>query len=325
MKVLVTGSTGFIGSHLVEALVTQGAEVRCLVRTTSNRQWIENLPVEFVEGDCRDRESLEMAVAGVEQVYHLAGVTRALTKESFHDGNVVGTENLVDACLSVGGTVRKFIYVSSQAAAGPSRDGVRKKESDPCQPVSLYGKSKRAGERAALSRRDGLPVVILRPSAVYGPRDKDFLFVFELLSKRIKLVLGDGEHRVSMCYVTDVVRAILLAAESGEDGDVFFVSDGSDYRAEEISDVFASALGVHARRIRVPKWLLLTIGAFSQGLASLTRRPGLLGLDKARELLQRDWTCSTAKLQTSLNFQPRVDLVEGAQLTSRWYRENHWL
>jgi nucleoside-diphosphate-sugar epimerase len=151
LKALVTGGTGFIGSHLTEALIRKGVQVRCLLRKTSDSKWLKSLPMEFVHGDFNDRTSLENAVRGVDWVLHLAGVTKAIKEETYFEANGLGTENLIHACLENNPRLQKFIYISSQAAAGPSRNGRNKKELDPCEPVSIYGRSKREGEEIVLT------------------------------------------------------------------------------------------------------------------------------------------------------------------------------
>jgi len=326
LKVLVTGATGFIGSHLVEALIHREHHVRCLVRATSDMTWLKGLPVEYIRGDCCDPDSLQAAVKDVEQVFHLAGVTKAVRAKTFFDVNALGTANLINACLRTGSGVRKFIYVSSQAAAGPAEGGVKKKESDPCRPVSFYGGSKLEGEKFVLSRREDIPVVILRPCAVYGPRERDLFFFFKMVSKGIKPILGGGEQRVSLCHVEDVVRAILLAHErDGCSGGVFFISDGCDYRTGEVVDTLATAMGVGAHSVRIPKAMIQTIALVSGCLGAATGRAYLIGRDKARELLQRDWTCDITAARTMLDFHPCIPLLKGAESAVQWYRANGWL
>lgn len=326
LKVLVTGGTGFIGSHLIEALVRKGVHVRCLLRKTSDLKWLKGLPLEFVHGDCKDKASLEKAVRGVDWVFHLAGVTKAIKEETYFEVNGFGTENLVHACLENNPHLQKFIYISSQAAAGPSRNGCNKKEVDPCEPVSFYGRSKRMGEELVLTHAHRLPVLILRPSAVYGPRDKDIFVFFKCLSRRIKPCPIGPDHHLSLCYVQDIVQGILLAVETQtKSGEIFFLSDGHDYRMKEVGDIVAQAVGITAIRIRVPKRMLLGIACFSEYLSKVIGRPLLLNKDKAEEMIQKNWVCDITKAKTLLGFEPRVPLSEGAKLTFKWYKKEKWL
>jgi nucleoside-diphosphate-sugar epimerase len=326
LKTLVTGATGFIGSHLVEALLRRGDHVRCLVRKSSDLKWLHGLPIEVVQGDCNDKSSLKDAVTGVDQVFHLAGVTKAVDERTYFEVNARGTENLVRACLEHNPSLEKFIYLSSQAAAGPCRNGGQKRETDLCEPVSPYGQSKRMGEDLALAHASELPVLILRPSAVYGPRDRDIYAFFKLLSKKIKPCFYGPEQRISLGFVGDMVQAILLASEWKEgSGEIFFLSDGKDYRMEEISDAFASAMGVHPVRIRLPEWTIYGAASLSEYLSKLTGKPALLNRGKVEEMVQKNWVCDITKARSVLGFKPLVSLAEGARLTVEWYKKERWL
>jgi dihydroflavonol-4-reductase len=326
LKALVTGGTGFIGSHLVEALLKKGIQVRCLLRKTSDLKWLKGLPIEVHWGDCNDKNSLWEAVEGVEQVFHLAGVTKAVHEKTYFEVNAFGTENLIHACLENNPRIQKFIYLSSQAAAGPCRNGNKKKESDQCKPVSPYGQSKQMGEELALAHAQELPLLILRPSAVYGPRERDIYTFFKLLSKRIKPCLPSKDQHISLCYVEDIIQAILLAAQvKGSSGEIFFLSDGQDYRLEEIGDVFAQAMGVNAFCIRVPEWMIIGMASFSEYLSKLSGKPPLLNKGKVEEILQRNWVCDITKAKTALGFEPHISLAQGAKLTFEWYKKENWL
>jgi nucleoside-diphosphate-sugar epimerase len=326
LKALVTGGTGFIGSHLTEALIRKGVQVRCLLRKTSDLKWLKGLPIEFVHGDCKDKASLEKAVRGVDWVFHLAGVTKAIKEETYFEANGLGTENLIRACLENNPRLQKFIYISSQAAAGPSQNMRNKKESDPCEPVSFYGRSKRVGEEVVLAHAHDVPVLILRPSAVYGPRDKDIFALFKCLARRIKPCPIGPDQYFSLCYVEDIVQGILLAVETQtKSGEILFLSDGNDYRMKEIGDVVAQAMGVTAFRIPVPKRMILGIACFSKYLSKLIGRPFLLNRDKAEEMIQKNWVCDITNARTVLGFEPRVPLSEGAKLSFEWYKKEKWL
>ena len=326
MKALVTGATGFIGSHLVEALLLRGIQVRCLVRPTSHLIWLKGLPVEIIYGDCQEKDSLGPGVKDVDLVFHLAGATRALDAKTYFEVNALGTENLVQACLKQNTRLQKFLYLSSQAAAGPGRDGGRKKESDRSEPVSPYGMSKRRGEELALSLAHELPLLILRPAAVYGPRDKAFLFLFQCLAKRIKPSISGGVEHLSLCSIQDLVGAILLAAETRtRNGEIFFLSDGQDYRTEEMNDIFAQVMGVTAFRLRLPPPVLCGIAAVGQYFAKVTGKPALISRGRAEEMIQPNWLCDITKARTLLGFEPQISLARGAKLTFDWYRKERWL
>jgi dihydroflavonol-4-reductase len=326
LKALVTGGTGFIGSHLVEALLQRGVQVRCLLRKTSDLTWLKGLPIEMTFGDCRDKASLREAVKDIDQIFHLAGITKAVEDKTYFEINAFGTEDLIRACLENNPYLQKFIYLSSQAAAGPCRNGNKKKESDPCEPISPYGQSKRMGEELVLAHTHELPLLILRPSAVYGPREKDIYTFFKFVSKRIKPCLNGQVQRISLCYVQDVIQAILLAAESQtKSGEIFFLSDGTDYRIEEIGDIFAQAMGVTALRIRVPKQMILGIAFFSEYFSKISKRPSLMNKWKAKEMIQKDWICDITRANTVLGFQPQFQLSQGARLTFHWYKKQKWL
>jgi len=320
---LVTGGTGFIGSHLVEALLQQGVQVRCLVRKESDLKWLKGLPVEIASGDCSDRVSLKDAVREIDEVFHLAGVTKAMKEKTFFEVNASGTANLIEACLEVNPGIRRFIYLSSQAAAGPCRNGDKKKEADHCEPVSAYGRSKRRGEELALARADKIPLVILRPPGVYGPRDRDFYALFKWVSKRIKPCFSG---KVSLCYVQDVIQAILLAAESGtKSGEIYFLSDGVDYLMREVGDVFAQTMGVTPFSVPVPRWLIFGVASFSESLSRLSRKPSLISKGMAEQMVEKNWTCDITKARTMLGFQPQFQLSQGARLTYQWYKSQKWL
>jgi len=322
----VTGATGFIGSHLVEALLQRGDQVRCLIRNTNDLKWLKGLPIDVAHGDCNDKTSLGEAVKGVDQVFHLAGVTKAIEEKTYFEVNAFGTENLIHACLEQNPHLQKFIYLSSQAAAGPCHNGDKKRETDRCVPVSSYGQSKRMGEDFALAHAHELPLLILRPCAVYGPRDRDLYPFFRLLSKRINPCFSSPDQRISLCYVQDIVQAILLASETKESGgEIFFLSDGQAYLLEQIGDIFADAMGVNPICIRVPEWAIFGIASLSEYFSKISGKPALLNKGKVEEMVQKNWVCDITKAKTVLGFKPNVPLAEGTKLTFDWYKKENWL
>ncbi len=326
MRALVTGANGFIGSHLVERLVEGGTKVRCLARRTSDLRWLRDLPVEIVYGDCVDKSSLKSAVAGMDCVYHLAGATKAKRENDFLAINAGGTENLIRACLDHNPGIGKFVYLSSQAASGPGVKGELKAESDLDSPVSLYGESKRIGEETVLGHGSRIPVVILRPTAVYGPRDRDFLFLLRLIAKKITFSPRGVAQWISICFVSDLVDALVNSGKTDAgNGEIFFISDGQRYRMEEVCDAFSAAMKTRAFRVPVPRCLFRGIGAISETISRFTDQPCLLTRGKVKEMVQENWTCDITKAKNMLEYSPTIDLIHGTEITVDWYRKNNWL
>jgi dihydroflavonol-4-reductase len=325
VKALVTGANGFIGSHTVEALLARGDDVRCLLRPTSNRRWLEGLSYEAVLGTVDDRSSLASAVAGADVVYHCAGATKARKAESLYRVNAEGTANLADACLAQP-SPPLLVYVSSQAAAGPCYASGARREVDECVPVSHYGRSKLEGERALERRGADLPFVIVRPSAVYGPRDTEMLLFFKFVNKGIEPALGWNDRYLSLCYVDDLVDAIMLAGrEAKARGQVYFVAHDEVWDWRGVSRAAAAALGVKTRAVRVPKAVLFGAATIAELAATLSGKVATLNRERARVMMEELWVCDISKAREELGFAPRVGFAEGASLTAAWYREQGWL
>ncbi len=324
MKALVTGANGFIGSHLVERLLARGAQVRCLVRRTSNLRWLQGLALELVYGSLQEPSTLRPAVEGVDVVFHLAGATKALTREGYFVANTQGTSNLLAACEAAGKP--RVVFVSSQAAAGPS-DGVRAKtEEDPPTPITAYGQSKYQAELAVQQYARVGPAVVIRPPVVYGPRDTDVLVLFRLVARRLCPLVGRGPRLLSLIHVQDLVDGLLLAATSSAAlGNIYFLCNDAPVDWEDFAELIASTLGRRCLKIHVPEALLPVAGAFSELAARVTKRPALLGREKTREMRQRFWVCDNARAKGDLGFAPRVDVADGVAQTAAWYRAHGWL
>jgi nucleoside-diphosphate-sugar epimerase len=322
MRALVTGATGFIGSHLAEMLIKKGYEVTCLARRTSSLRWIEGLEVKIIYGDCTEMEALKGMIKGFDYIYHLAGVTKAIRGELYFRENSVGTENIVKAASEENPSLKKFIYLSSLSAFGPSPDGRLPEEDEIPHPVSDYGRSKLSGEEAVLRHKYSFPVVIIRPAAVYGPRDRDIYFFFKLIKKGI-IPLWGGERFLSLLYVDDLIEGIISAGEKGEG--VYFLSDGEIYSVESVVDRIADTLGVKAIKIRIPEPLLFTVASLSEGFYRITGRPPLINRDKMTEAIQRYWICGISRAIRDLGFKPKVFLDDGIRRTATWYRNHGWL
>ena len=326
MQVLVTGANGFVGSFLVEELLRRGHAVRCLVRRTSNLRWIEHLPVEFVYGEVTQPETLPAAVEGVEQVYHVAGVTKARRREDYFRVNAGGTENLLRACVEHNPGLRRFVLVSSQAAAGPSDGPKPRLETDPPRPLTSYGASKLEAEHVAMRYSDNLPVSIVRPPAVYGPRDRDILILFRYVAHGVNPQLGRGERLISVVHVRDLVAGMLAVGFSESAvGQTYFVAHPEPVKWERFGETMARVMGRKVLKLTLPVWILWPAAVVSELSARLARRPATLNLEKIREIRERYWVCSTEKLQREVGFTAAVDLETGVRETTEWYWEQGWL
>jgi len=322
---LVTGGTGFVGSHLVELLLSRGYDVTCLVRDRRRLRWLQGLRVRLVDGDCLDPRSLAAAVRGQAVIFHVAGLTKAFRPREYYEVNHSGTTNLLEACAREGRGIRKFVLVSSLAAAGPAAEGKAVTDADLPHPVSDYGKSKLLAEVETLRFRERFPIVILRPSAVYGPRDTDVFELFRWASKGFILDMR-GERFLNWCYVEDLAEGLLLAAERPvPSGSIYFIAEDRIYSLTEFHTALQRTGGVTARIIRVPHWIGSVIGAASEAAGRLRGRATIMNRQKVREAAQEYWTCDLGKAHAELGFTARVALEEGLTRTWQWYRENNWI
>ena len=325
-RVLVTGGTGFVGSHLVERLLSNGYAVTCLVRDLHQIRWLEGMDVQLVQGDCTRPESLAAAVKGVSYVFHCAGLTKAKRARDYYLVNQLGTRNLLEACAQYNPGLEKFILVSSQAAAGPSPDGRPLNDSDKPQPVSDYGRSKLLAENEVSGYKDRFPVVILRPTAVYGPRDVDVFELFRWASRGLTIEISGGERYLNLCYVEDLTAALLLAAEGKtESGSIYFVAESRAYSFLEFRNLLLATGGVTARTIKLPYGVAWLVGLVAEIGGLISKKPALANRQKVREAAQQYWLCDTAKIENDLCFRAEYPLQKGLELTWKWYRKNRWL
>jgi len=325
VRVLVTGGTGFIGSHLVEALLVRGHEVRCLVRDSRRLGWISGFPaVTITQGDMNNPCSLREGTQGMDQVYHVAGLTRARSAREFLRVNSEGARHMVQACLTPGGP-RRLIHLSSLAAVGPMPMSTPYAEDVSPRPVSSYGRSKLNGEAAVLEVRDRLHVTVLRPSIVYGPRDRGVLEIARWVARGLLPMPAGPPRTLSLCHVQDLVTAILAAGEANvPSGEIFHLAGPGTFTWEQVGHALGEVLGVRPKRVRISVPMLLALATVADAWGWVTGRPGYFSRGKVREAAGH-WPCDTSKARRQLGVDPRVRLAEGAAITMKWYREAGWL
>jgi len=325
-NVLVTGGTGFVGSHLVERLIKEGHSVTCLVRDPAQLKWLAGLPVNIVQGDCSRPDTLEAAVTNISQVFHVAGLTKARHIADYYTVNHLGTRNILEACTRYNPGLRKFILVSSLAAAGPSPNGRLLTDRDAPRPITDYGRSKLLAEEETVACKDRFPVVMVRPSAVYGPRDKDMFELFRWAVRGLTLEVAGGERFINPCYVMDLVQALYLAAtKDTASGSIYFIAEDKPYSWSEFREALLSAGNVKARNLKVPLAVAYLIGLLSELGGMVTGKPALTNRQKIREAVQKYWLCDLTKTQRELGFRHAYPLQKGLELTWHWYREQGWL
>lgn len=318
MRVLVTGGSGFLGSHLIESLLEDpGREVFALVRDPSKPRWLEGIDgVRWLTGDL---ETLPGLPAGLECVFHLAGLTKTLRPSEYYTVNRDGTANLLRALEGQKARLR-FVHLSSLAAVGPSSPGRGVREDDPPRPVSPYGASKLAAEAEVLKRRDRFSVVLLRAAAIYGPRDEDFLEFFRWIRRGIKPALGRRKV-LSLLYARDAVRACRLAADpSRPSGEVFNIAHPKTSSWDEIGRLAATFLGKKPVPVRLPVWSAYLASAATEGMGRLVGGgKALFNMSKVQQMRPDGWVADVRRARRELGFEAIFSLEQGLGETLAWY------
>lgn len=322
MKDLVTGATGFVGSHLVDELLRRGRTVRCTVRRTSDRSHLERAGVETVEADLRHGPLPGAALEGIDRIFHVAGVVFG-TEEEFRRGNWEATRNVV---ASINGPLRRLVHVSSLAVCGPCPGPEPFTESVTPRPISVYGRTKYRGEQEARAAGDRVAVTVIRPPVVYGPRDRGLLGFFQAASLGIRPLMP-GERRFSIIHAADLARGIVEAAEAKRAaGRVYFLANEA---APSFNEMTARILEAAGRRrgitLRMTPRLMHEAATLAEWAQRLMRRTLPFSRDKVRELRQAYWLCSAAAARRDFGWAPRIGLDEGMRRSMAWYRSAGWV
>ena len=318
--VLVTGATGFVGSHLVEKLRSRGEPVRCLVRPSTD---VHRLPagVETAAGDLDTGQGLDRALDGVAAVIHVAGVTKALSAQGYFRGNAQNTETLARAAA---GRATRFVLVSSLAAIGPSPDGNPLDEDAMPHPVSTYGRSKLEAEHIV---RNLLPdAVIVRPPVVYGPRDTSVFQILRTISQGLVLEIAGGERWFSAIYVDDLAEGLWMALKAPRTaGRAYFLCHRDPVTWQLLGSTAAQIMGCRPRTLRVPVFAANCVAVFNELWSRITRNPAIISREKVAEACCRFWTCDPARAAADFGFEAPTPLAAGLAKTLAWYKEAGWL
>ena len=328
-SILITGASGFIGSFIVEEALSRGFEVWAAVRKSSSHQFLKDERIHFIELNLSSQEALQQQLAGhqFDYVVHAAGVTKCLDKQDFFRINTEGTKHLVSALLALRMPLRRFVYISSLSIMGAIREQQpyeEIRESDTPRPNTAYGESKLLAEQWLDTQP--IPYIILRPTGVYGPRERDYFMMAKSIQSHTDFAVGFQQQDITFVYVSDVVQAVFLALEKGKTGRRYFLSDGEVYQSAAFSNYIRRELGnPWWIRITAPLWLLRVITFVGEYVGRLTGKVTALNNDKYYIMRQRNWRCDITPARQELGYEPQVKLEEGVRRSIKWYRENGWL
>lgn len=320
--VLVTGASGFIGSHIVDALLQRHCTVHCLVRRTSDLRWLDRTKVQLHYGNLEKPFSLKEGLEKTDYLFHCAGLTRAKSRREFFRINATACKTLYEECLEHGKRLKRIIHISSLASVGPALPDQPVDENTPCKPLTYYGKSKLAGEEIARQFSSSLPLIILRPPIVYGPREINFFVFIDGIAKGWNLQMGHKNRVLSLIYIMDLVQAMLRAAIRPSSGnDLFFITDGNFYHWDDVVETASNVLNVRPRSIRIPDRLLGFIGLLLEFISIYQKNPPLLDRQRIIDIRQSTWTASSEKFFDHFEFQPQYDLQKGLKETVDWHKK----
>lgn len=333
-RILITGASGFIGSFLVERGLQKGLDVWAGVRRSSSREYLQDERIHFIDLDFGNKEQLTAQLTDFAQQYgrfdyvvHNAGVTKCLNKDDFDRVNFQYTANFIDALIDADMVPEKFVLMSSLSAYGVG-DEVNYtpiKLTDIPNPNTAYGVSKLKAERYLQSKAD-FPYIILRPTGVYGPREKDYFLMIKTVKSGLDVGAGFKPQHLTFIYAKDLVSAAFLSLESEVSNRAYFVADGDVYTDKEYTTLVKQVIGKkHVLSIKVPLWLLRCVSVVAEGVSKITKKPSTLNRDKYKIMKQRNWECDIQPLINDLDFSPEYDLRKGLQESVDWYKENGWI
>ena len=328
MRILLTGGSGFLGSHIAEQLDQQDADVRALVRPTSDTRFLERLAnVTLLPGTLSDKASLLAATEGVDGVIHAAGLIKARRPADFYQTNEQGTANLLEAVKENAPGIGRFVLVSSLTVMGPTEDGQPIPAGSSPNPVTHYGWSKLGAEQATRAAAPALPITIIRPPLIYGPRDREILPFFKSVQLGLLPLTGSPSSRLSAIYAADCAAACINALEANvPSGSAYFVEDGHLETLGGLISHIENALGRRAwLRVPVPRFLMYGAALGSELYGRLRGRAVMLTRDKLNELLAPHWVCDSREARAELGWGPNISFEEGARITGAWYRREGWL
>lgn len=326
-RILITGASGFIGGFLVEEALNRGWEVTAAVRPTSDRTWLKDARIRFLELDFRNESKLIEKLSDAERfdfIIHNAGSTKERNREGYFINNFEGTKRFAEALRSTGRVPDKFLYMSSLAAIGPAKFDKKIEPGKAPEPVTFYGESKLASEQYLASLPD-FPWVAVQPTAVFGPREKEFYLAVKLAYRGWAFHIGTKPQQLSFIYVKDLADMMLAALERGRTGKKYLATDGKAYSGLDVGKAVENVSGRRAIQVKVPLPMVRIVASVAEIIGSIRGEIPLLNREKLSELTAESWLCDMSETFDDLQFKPRYDLYNGMEETVQWYKNNHWL
>ncbi|MBB6270365.1 nucleoside-diphosphate-sugar epimerase [Pedobacter cryoconitis] len=326
-RVLITGASGFVGYHLITAAISSGLEVFAAVRSSSNVKHLEEFDIQYTNPDFSNIDLLkkELEEKQYNYIIHASGITKAKTQEEYNKINAEYTRNLASAAVEANISLEKFIFVSSLAALGPLNDlsGLIE-DNSPAHPVTNYGASKLLAEQY-LAEINHLPLIVIRPTAVYGPREKDIFILLQTINKGLEPHIGSFKQQISFIYVKDLAKIIIDALFSEVTNRHYNVSDGGIYDRYALAEGVKKAMHKRTWKFHLPVSAVAVLAALMERIYKNSAAAPALNKEKMNELTAINWACSIEKLKTDLGFKPAYNLENGLLETVNWYRNNKWL
>ena len=325
-KVLITGASGFLGYHLIQTAIAANFEVFAAVRKNSNIEHLSEFPLKYLYLNYEDPEQMSRLIAEnkIDFIIHSAGVTKAIRQEVYDQVNAGYTINLAKAAENSGGICKKIVFISSLAAVGPLNDGQQKiTEQTHPRPVTAYGRSKLLAENQLASI--SIPTTILRPTAIYGPRDKDIFIMLKTINNGMDPYIGKIVQELSFVHAEDVALAAVQSLTIKNALGIYHITDGNSYNRYEFSDISKSILNRKAFRFHIPMPLVKSLAFFLEKVNGWLNKPSVISREKLHELAAINWICDITKANKDLNFIPKYNLQTGLEDTISWYKKNKWL
>lgn len=334
IKILITGASGFIGSFLVEKALEKNFETWAGIRESSSKEYLQDKRIRFIDFNFSDKDRLIQQIKDFvsehgkfDYIVHNAGITKSISVADFDKVNYRFTRNFVEALQEADAVPRKFLLMSSLSSygVGDEVNYIPLKLTDTPHPNTAYGRSKLKAEQL-LQSTNGFPYMILRPTGVYGPREKDYFLMLKTVKSGLDVGAGFKPQHLTFIYVKDLVKAVYLALESPLINKHYFITDGDVYTDKEYTALVKKVLGKkRVLNIKVPLWLLKGVSVVAEDISKITKKPSTLNRDKFKIMKQRNWECDIIPLISDLGFSPEYNLEKGLEESVEWYRENGWL